>query len=269
MKYLLMLCCCFAANNLTAQELFTYSEPASNMPVKSYALRSNNYLMRQNASGKYSYVADPEMMIGISKKLMLHAEGFFGNDYNRFAFDGASIYGKYRFYSRDEVHAHFRMAAYGKLAFSKMAVDQPAIDLTGRNSGAELGMVATKLIYKVALSAGGSLVNAFDNARGNKFVYSPASKRAVSYNLSVGKLFLPKEYTGYGQTNFNGMLELLGQTNLASGHSFIDLAPSLQLIFLSKIRLDAGYRFPMVRSLARTADRGFLLRLEYNFFNAF
>jgi hypothetical protein len=76
MKIILMLACCFAVHAATAQELFTYSEPASNMPSKSFALRANNYLMQNKASGNYSYAFAPEIMLGVSKKLMFHVESF-------------------------------------------------------------------------------------------------------------------------------------------------------------------------------------------------
>ncbi len=269
MKYLLACAICLFTANAYSQELFTYTEPASNMPVKSFAVRINNYLMQQNASGNNMYSVAPELMVGISKKLMVHGEFFFGNDARQFQYDGASVYVKYRFYTEDEVHKHFRMALTGKLASSNNVVTQPAIDFTGKNSGAELGFVATKLINKIAISAGGSYVNAFDNAANNKFAYVSQSRNAFNYNLSFGKLFLPVEYKNYKQTNLNGMFELLGQTNAGSGNTFLDMAPSLQFIFLSKIRMDVGYRFPVVRSLERRSDRGFLLRVEYNFFNAF
>ena len=80
---------------------------------------------------------------------------------------------------------------------------------------------------------------------------------------------LPKEYTNYDQTNLNLMCELLGQTNLGSNKTYLDLAPSVQLIFKSRMRLDLGYRFPLVNDLMRTADRGVVIKFEYNFFNAF
>ena len=269
MKIILMFACCVAVHAATAQELFTYSEPASNMPSKSFALRANNYLMQNNASGNYSYAFAPEIMLGVSKKLMFHTEAFFGNNDRRFKFDGASLYAKYRFFSEDEVHQHFRMSLYGKAAVSNNAILQPAIDLAGRNSGAELGIVATKLSNRLALSAGGSFVTAFDNAGRNKFPNVPQGKNAFSYNLAAGRLILPVEYRNYEQVNVNIMLEMLGQTNTATGQTFIDAAPSVQFILLSKIRLDAGYRFPVVTSLSRISERGFLMRVEYNFFSFF
>ena len=100
-------------------------------------------------------------------------------------------------------------------------------------------------------------------------MYSDASRNAVGYNLSLGKLMLPKEYTSYEQTNLNLMVEMLGQSNLNTGRTFLDVAPSLQLIFQSRIRLDLGYRIPLVKNLQRTTPGGALVRLEYNIFNAF
>ncbi len=91
----------------------------------------------------------------------------------------------------------------------------------------------------------------------------------MSYSLSAGRLMLPFAYTDYKQTNVNLMTELLAQTNLYSGKTYLDLAPSVQFIFLSKMRLDLGYRFALIDDLERTADNGFLVRLEYNFFNVF
>lgn len=80
---------------------------------------------------------------------------------------------------------------------------------------------------------------------------------------------LPKEYDNYEQLNMNWMIEFLGQTNLESGDSYIDMAPSLQFIIKSRFRIDLGYRFPLVNQLNRPASRFFLFRLEYNIFNAF
>ena len=95
------------------------------------------------------------------------------------------------------------------------------------------------------------------------------SRNAVNYTLSTGKLMLPKKYKDYKQTNLNAMIEILGQTNINLGNSFIDCGPVLQLIFLSKMRLDCSYRFPLYNELHRTATNGFLIRFEYNVFNAF
>ncbi len=257
MKILVSLLFLVIAKNNYCQELFTFTEPASNMAAKSIAIRSNNYLMKQ-ASGNYSFSTDPEIMIGCSKKIMLHAETFFGNNTSYFRLDGASIYAKYRWYSNDDVHSHFRIASFGKLATSNNQMQQEAIDFVGINAGVEIGSVATMLLHKTAISTSVSTLHTFKK-----------SDNAISYSISAGQLLLPKEYINYEQINTNVMLELLGQTNLQSGKSFVDFAPSVQFIFYSKARLDVGYRFPMIANLHRQQSQIFFLRLEYNLFNAF
>ena len=252
-----------------SQELFVYSEPASNMAAKSVGIRLSNSLMKENNSSTYNYHFIPELMMAVSKNLMVHAEAFLSNRNNSLVAEGGALYAKYRFYSQDEVHSHFRMAAYTRASVNNSDVHQAAIDLNGHNSGVETGLIATKLINKVALSTGIAYLYAADNGKGNKFVYGKSNRNAVGYNLSLGKLMLPKEYTSYNQTNMNLMFEMLGQTNLETGKSFIDLAPSLQLIIKSRMRLDFGYRFAVKKDLDRTASNGALLRFEYNIFNAF
>lgn len=258
----------FAVQTTKAQELFVFTEPASNMAAKSFGFRANNYLMFESGTQKVNYHLLPEVMWGASKKIMLHAEAFLSNRDGRFTVEGGQVYLKYRVYSADDVHNHFRMAVYGRYSFNSSDVHQPAIDLNGHNSGYEAGFIATKLAHKVAISASASYLHATDNGS-QKFIYTDANRNAAAYTLSVGKLVLPKEYTSYKQTNMNLMLELLGQVNLNSGYSYLDAAPSLQLIFLSKMRLDVAYRIPLVKDLARTTPGGFLIRLEYNIFNAY
>lgn len=259
-----ILCCA----KLQAQELFVFTEPASNMAAKSVGLRLNNYLMKENKTGKYNYHLLPELMLGVSKKIMLHGEMFLSNRDNKFSAEGGSMYLKYRFFSIDEVHSHFRMAAFGRYSYNNSGIHQAAIDFFGHNSGYEAGLVATKLVNKIAVSAGSSFAHALDNGV-EKFPYAAKERNAVNYTLSVGKLMLPKEYISYNQTNLNLMCELLGQTNLGNNKTYLDLAPAAQFIFKSRIRLDIGYRFPLIDNLYRTAGNGFVFKLEYNFFNAF
>lgn len=264
LSFVLVLC----FTKLQAQELFVFTEPASNMAAKTVGLRMNNYWMKENASGKYNYHLLPELMIGVSKKLMLHGEVFLSNRNNQFTAEGGSVYLKYRFFSMDEVHSHFRLAAFGRYSYNNSDIHQPAIDFFGHSSGYESGMTATKLVNKIAVSLSSSFLHAMDNGV-EKFAYNDKERNAVNYTLSIGKLMLPKEYTSYNQTNLNLMCELLGQTNLGSSKTYFDIAPSLQLIFKSRMRFDLGYRFPVVDKLTRTADRGVLVRFEYNIFNAF
>lgn len=255
--------------NTHSQELYVYTEPASNMAAKSIGFRLTNNFMRQVGGNQFKYMLAPEAMLSISKSMMLHVNVFLSNRNDNFKLNGGSAYLKYRFFSNDEVHSHFRMAAYIRGSLSNIAVHQPAIDLMGMNSGVETGLVATKLHNRVAVSAGLSHFYAADNSNGNKFNYADKNRHAIGYTLSAGKLILPKEYSSYDQTNVNLMLEMLGQTNLASGESFADLAPSVQFIIKSRMRVDLGYRFALLRELQRTSNDGALIRFEYNIFNAF
>ncbi len=268
MQRLIMLLIASIGQSAIAQELFVFTEPASNMAAKSIGIRANNYIMRNKTTRETSFHLVPELMWGVSKKIMIHAEAFLSNRNTSFIAEGGGVYVKYRFYSVDEVHSHFRMAFYGRYSFNNSDVHQQAIDLNGHNSGYEGGLVATQLINKVAISASASYLTASDNFK-EKFIYGDKNRDAIGYTLSVGKLMLPKEYTSYKQTNMNLMVEILGQANLNNGYSFLDVAPSVQFIILSKMRVDAAYRIPVVKDLSRTAPGGFFVRLEYNIFNAY
>ena len=211
----------------------------------------------------------PEIMWGVSKHLMIHAEAFISKEAGQpLIAEGGSLYLKYRFFSVDDVHNHFRLAAFGKYSLNNGYIHQPANDFYGQNSGYEGGLVATQLINKVALSTSSSIMHATDNGN-EKFLYGNKNRTAIYYTFSVGKLMLPKEYTSYKQTNMNLMVELLGQTTFGNGYTYLDVAPSVQFIFYSRFRLDVGYRHPFVVKLHRTAPAGALLRLEYNIFNAY
>lgn len=254
---------------LFAQELFTYTEPASNMAAHSLGIRTTQTLMKSQEGNQYSLHFLPECMLAISKKFMVHAEGFFSNRNGSFVGEGGGLYAKYRFYSNDDIHSHFRMAVYSQFSMNTSDVHQEAIDLKGHNSGNEFGLVVTKLQYKTAMSASFSTIHARSNGAKTIQKFPDSSRSAIGYSLSVGQLVLPKNYISYNQINWNLMLEMLGQTNLKSKKSYLDLAPVIQWVILSKMRIDLGYRFAMKKQLSRSNPEGFLLRFEYNFFNAF
>ena len=220
-------------------------------------------------TSKMDYHLGPEVMAGVSKKLMLHGEMFFSDRSNNFSFEGGAVYGKYRFYSMDDVHSHFRMAAFGRISLNNSIIDEPAIDLNGQNSGYETGIVATKLLNKFAFSASASFLHATDNGNGHKFYSGNGERNAMDYSISVGKLLLPKEYTDYKQTNLNAMVEFLGEVNSGSGLSYLDIAPSLQVIINSASRIDIGQRIKLMGKLQRSAPGGTFVRFEYNLFNLF
>ncbi|MEI9810246.1 MAG: hypothetical protein WDO16_21570 [Bacteroidota bacterium] len=139
----------------------------------------------------------------------------------------------------------------------------------GHNTGFETGFVATQLLKKVALSSTISFVKASDNGKGNKFLYGERNEAAINTTFSIGKLMLPKVYTNFRQTNVNLMAEFLTQVNTGSGKYYMDIAPTLQLIFNSQSRIDIGYKKEVSSTLLRTAPNGFFIRVEHTFFNAF
>ena len=268
LKRILLLCLmALFIKQIEAQELFTLTEPASNMPARSLGIRMNQSIMKSEITGEKAYHLLPEIMLGLKGKWMIHAEGFFSNRNKKISFEGTQAYLKYRFLSIDEVHSHFRMAVFGRYAANNADIHQEAIDLNGHNSGTEVGLVMTQLLHKVALSASASYVHAKNNRNEKGYEIDKSRAEAINFTFSAGKLMLPKEYKTYKQTNLNLMLEFPGQTNQQTGRTFLDMAPVVQFIFYSQMRMDLAYRFPLINDLARTYPRGWLLRMEYTLFN--
>lgn len=246
------------------QELFVFTEPASNMPARSLGIRAANWVMEQPGKA-INYHLIPELMWGISQKWMLHAEGFFSNRNHTLAAEGAGLYVKYRFLSRDDVFRHFRMAAFGRMSTNNGDIHQEEIEINGHNTGYEGGLVATQLLHKLALSLSLSYEMAFDN-RDNHVFPETFSNRALNYSFSAGRLMLPKTYETYRQVNVNVMLELLGQSHPDEKKQYLDVAPSIQFIVNSQTRIDLAFKHQLYSGMSRSAPNGILLRLEHVFF---
>jgi hypothetical protein len=259
----------FISLSCKAQELFSATEPASNRAKGSIGFRFDNLIMNEINSSKINYHLIPEIMIGVSKKLMIQGNIFFSNRNKTFSGEGGSLYAKYRFLSNDAVQRHFRMAAFGRISSNNSDIHQEELNMYGHNSGFETGIVATQLLQKVALSSSVSFLKASDNGENNKFLYGSKNSKAVNYTFSFGKLMLPKEYKDYRQTNINLMVEFLSQVNTGSGKYYFDIAPSIQMIFNSQSRIDIGYRNELGSNLLRTAPNGFFIRIEHSLFNVF
>lgn len=249
-----------------AQELYVFTEPASNMPANTFSPRLRVITAaRENRPVFQRYI--PEIMFGISKKLLVHAATTFANQqWNKVSWEGAYLYTKYRFYSADDVHKHFRMAAFAQGGYSKNPMYYDEISVQGDNSGVEAGLIATQLINKLAVSGTASYVKAlFNNAEHD---YHEVAGWAINYTLSAGYLILPVEYKNYDQLNVNLYGELLAQQTFGKRTWYIDAAPSIQFIFKSNARLNLGYRFQLNGNAERNVEKSFLIGLEYTFFNA-
>jgi hypothetical protein len=268
LKNILIITLLFINVSTYSQELFVMTEPASNMPAKSFGIRNMNAFMFE-ADGKLNYHNMPELMWGINKEWMVHAQGFISNRQDGgFEREGGSLYAKYRFFSKDDLKKHFRMALYGRYSFNRADIHQQEIETMGHNTGFEAGFIATQLLHKVAVSSSLSYERALDNKPNYKFPITE-SNSAMNYTLSVGKLMLPKVYTSYKQVNVNLMLELLGQRLNDNKKSYLDIAPSVQFIINSQARIDLAYRQELYSTMIRTAPNGVILKFEYTFFNTF
>jgi hypothetical protein len=249
-----------------SQELFVVTDPASNVPANSLAINAMQLLFKEKFEQGYNYHIMPEVTYGLNKSLMFRATAFVSNRNTSLVTEGGSIFTKYRFFSSDDLNSHFRLAAFGRYSFNNSDIHQEQIEIMGHNSGFETGIVATKLIKKVAISSSVSFEKAFDNTSKNPFP-NTLGDNATNYTLSFGKLMYPKKYTSYKQTNINLMVEFVGQTINENGKSYLDVVPSIQFIINSQARIDLAYRQELVSSMLRTAPNGVYFNLYYTFFN--
>lgn len=267
-----------------AQELYVNAEPASNMAANSIGIRMTNKFFNMKHEGNSGFRFEPEVGYGFSKKLTVRAIGYVSNNMQaNMRFEGGSLYAKYRFLSKDDVHSHFRMAAYVKGSL----IDNPyypvagedhdpnakpynnnELDLEGMSSGVTGGIIATKLIHKLAVSGTVGYNRFFKNLKDEMPLFF--SRSMLNYTVSAGYLLLPVQYKSYEQTNLNLYVEFIGKSNLdfyRAGY-YVDVAPAIQFIFNSTTRLDLAYRTQLAGDMVRNIDRSFLVRLEHNIFNA-
>lgn len=293
-KFLLIffVCSAFCTN---AQELYVSTEPASNMPSGSIGFRLTSKLYKMEHDGKFNgYRIEPEIMFGLNKNTMIHIAGYASDMFQKkLKIEGAGIYGKYRFFSQDEVHEHFRLAAFAKLAISNNPPvheineahsfpdgnggfitheiityhQSNDLDLEGNNSGLATGIVATKLKNKLAVSASLGYAYRMNNISHKVPAYQPL--HAFNYTASAGLLLLPREYTSYKQTNVNLYVEMLGSSFIDKKQYYADVAPAIQFIFNSIGRLDLSYRTQIAGNTKRLSSNYFMMRLEYNLLNVF
>ncbi len=251
---------------VSAQELYVFSEPASNMAAKSLGFRLTT---EGNVSPKFTNRIIPEVLVGFNKELMAHVQ-LFASDYaGKYEVEGASFYAKYRFLSLDELKSHFRAAAFARISTHKGLTHTEDINLEGDNAGWQGGLVFTQLLHKLALSGTVAYSQVFKGVNNPAFGTQSPDKM-LNYSLSSGYLVLPFVYKNYNQPNFNLYFEVLGKTNPANGNSSLDFAPALQVILNSRTRIDLGYRFNVAGNIEnRHSKNMYLARLELNFFNAF
>jgi hypothetical protein len=141
------------------------------------------------------------------------------------------------------------------------------LSLEGDQSGARAGVILTQLLHKLALSSTLSYTASLQDRIQHIGIHS-YTYNALNYSLSAGYLLFPRKYNGYGQTNFNLYLEMLGSRALDKQAGFLDLAPAVQFIFSSNTKLNLGYRFQVSGDMERMAESSFLISIERTFLNA-
>lgn len=264
-KGILLLIIAFQIFEATAQELYPYTEPASNMPAKSMSVKVAAYLGRNPATfQQQKYI--PEVMFGVNKNWMLHIATSFSNMHTvTLKWEGAYVYGKYRFFSRDAVHEHFRMTLFAMGGYSKNNLVINEINIFGEVTGIQSGLIATKLKNKAALSSSVSFIKAFGDKDKH---HANGTNKALGYTLSAGYLLLPREYKSFNQLNLNLYTEFLGQKSFDNKTYFVDAAPAIQAIFNSNSKVSIGYRFQVRGNSVRYMPKGFMVSFEHTFFNA-
>src|SRR5262245_49048905 len=108
------------AVSIRAQELYVFSEPASNMPSKSVSFKLTSRFADNEEVGIVNQRYTPEVMFGLNKNWMIHASTSF-SDFSSTGLSWESLrgYAKYRFFSNDDIHKHFRMAAFADASYSR------------------------------------------------------------------------------------------------------------------------------------------------------
>jgi hypothetical protein len=251
----------------SSQELYVYTEPASNMPAKSLSAKLTGKFVKGLHSNRTEQRILPEVMLGLNKNWMIHVAASFSDMYSsNIRWESVKLYAKYRFLSNDDVHSHFRMAAFAEVAHSVNPVFYDELSLDGDQSGVLGGVVATQLINKLALSATASYLHV--TTEKPKYFPEVYPYDAFNYTVSAGYLLFPFNYTSYKQLNVNLYTELLGQQILDKKLYYVDFAPAVQFIFNSNAKLNAGYRWQFRSNMHRMAKEQWLVSFEYVFLNA-
>lgn len=223
------------SGNVTSQELYPNSEPASIIPKNALGVRLMNEAY--DNSGDIRGWNGTMFMYGLSSKVMLNAmitgsnhhgkalpEGFVTTDTgtgpavypspssqrHNYLFESVNLGFRYRFLNLDGDHKHFRMALYGNGVYSSRPHDEAEVTLMGDNKGVGGGIISTLLIKKLAISFTGGMIRPFSykESSGLALHYHDA----FNYSLSFGYLLFPFKYKNFKQTNVNLYAEFLGKS---------------------------------------------------------
>lgn len=258
--------------NARAQELFIQTEPASNMPARSWGLRLASDMW--NANDRVVARLGFEAMYGITKDLMVHLQGFGSNQVDNFELETYGLYAKYRLYADDDFKYHFRLAVFGEALFGKQNSHSPSFASKGSGPLLTGGVIATLLEGRFAASTTLGVAKATKDIEAGH----PTYKNIVGANgsLSMGYLIYPDAYESYSDPNVNIYAEVLGFTSmfdevdhdLISSTSGTEILLSFgpQVILNSLTRIDLAYALTLHSSYTMKKQNSVFIRLEHNFF---
>ena len=244
-----------------SQELYINTEPASLIPKGTKVVRLHHHSIFLNedsepGSQSSARILIPQISYGISKNIMVSAAFQISN--NPFdvtansGFNGFKLYSKQRILSTDKQKYHTRLSSFikytnhGKWNSPNYKFMKNNYDLDFQDSGLELGLIATQLIKKLAVSVtSGFGVISNKTSDGT---YDDKNFNSWHNSISAGYLLFPRKYKSYKQTNFNIYLEYLTSSIISSQYpsrysKFMStVAPGVQFIIMSRSRLDFGYK---------------------------
>ena len=263
----------------TAQELYINSEPASLIPKGTKVVRltnSNIFLDGSNIMGSIgnAFIVTPSLSYGLSKKIMLSGSIQFANKpYEQdmmpnFGLNGFKLYSKQRILTTDKQKYHTRLSSFIQYSYHEDKFMKDNLDLGLQDTGFELGLIATQLINKLAISitSGITRISNIDEkfTQGSTVKWQKTNLNTFKNSISAGYLLFPRKYKSYRQTNFNLYVEYLTNTILNKEFPVrydkfrSTFAPGIQFILLSRSRLDFSYKI-------RKGDmpEEFLVKLTY------
>jgi hypothetical protein len=259
----------FFGSGIQAQELYVFSEPASNIPAKSINLKYAGKYQRGVMSGNAEHRQMMSAQFGLYRKWMIRTGMTMSNMYQPATkFESVNLGVKYRVLSRDEVHRHFRMALYADASRSRNNPMFDELSTDGDQSGVQGGLILTQLLHKLAVSVNLSRMEVLHPRRWQAAHANAHPYSAYNYAISAGYLLFPRSYSNYGQTNLNLYVEMLGSRNIGKTGGFLDIAPAMQLILNSQTKLNLGYRTQLRGDVFMMSTERWLFSVETTFLNA-
>jgi len=264
-------------NRTYSQELYINTEPASLIPKGTKVIRLHHHTIFLNDSNEPGSVNSAKLLIpsisyGISKKIMVSASLQLSN--NPFdplpntGFNGFKLYSKQRILTTDKQKYHTRLSSFikyanhGKWNLPNYKFISSNYDLDFQDTGVEVGLIATQLVNKLAISVtSGFGIISNNTADGT---YDDKKFNSIHNSISAGYLLFPRKYKSYKQTNFNIYLEYLTNSILSKNYpsrynKFMStIAPGIQFIIMSRSRLDFGYKIR-----GNNSPNEFLIKLTY------